>query len=148
MKHIHWIVLNDGVSERVTEDAIDPGEEAVLIDRVLIPLTNSEQGKVAGRESPYWVIGEISGKYALLRLMDEEAAVADVGICLHARAAKGLWSRLRMGDTRDLVAESSDRPPQEPWCGVRCYAPEGALPAWFDSWTKTAAMAVLRREGW
>lgn len=148
MKHLHWIVLNDGVSERVTEDDVDAVEEAKVIDSVLIPMTDSQPGSVGGRNSPYWTQGEISGKYALIRLNDEQAPVADVGVCLHSRAAKGLWNRLLMIDGDDIVARHGDMPPQAPWCAIRCYAPEVVLPRWFDSWTKTLGMALVRREGW
>lgn len=145
-RYLIWLVLNDGVSERVTEADIDAAEEAGVIDRTLIPLTLGERGRVGGRNSPYSVTGTISGKRALLRLWDEDAAVADVGICLHSRAAPGLWAELHAGDGGELTDIA--RPSAEPWCAVRCYAPEHVLPAWFDAWTKTVGVALVRREGW
>lgn len=144
-QHLHWIVLNDRSSARVAGDDVDPAEEAAVIDRVLIPLTNSELAHVRGRSGAYTATGEVSGKYALVRLLDEDAPIADIGICLHNRAAGGLWRRLL---STGIDADGLDRPPQTPWCAVVCYAPESALPPWFDSWTKTLGMALVRREGW
>lgn len=145
-RYVTWLVLNDGVCEHVHPDAIDPVEEAAVIDRALIPLTLGERGKAGGRSSPYSVDGVISAKRALIRLYDEHAPLADIGICLHQRAAPGLWSDLHADDDGDLA--DIGRPAGEPWCAVRCYAPEAALPPWFDAWTKTVAMALVRREGW
>ena len=90
--------------------------------------------------------GQLSGKRALLRLFDGEAPLADIGICLHSRAAPGLWAELHAGDDGSL--SDIDRPPAEPWCAIRCYAPEAVLPPWFDSWTQLVAWALVRREGW
>lgn len=150
MKYLHWLVLNDGLAERVTEDDVDASEEAAVIDRVLIPLTLSEVGHPMGRQSPYTVIGEVSGKYALLRLLDEQASVADIAVCLHSRAAPGLWRRLWPQGPRDegMVVGYGDMPGAVPWCAVRCHAPEDALPPWFDAWTKTLGVALMRRSGW
>lgn len=150
MKHLIWVVLNDGVTERVTEADIDAAEEAAAIDRVLVPLTESEVGWPQGKRSPYTVVGEVTGKYALLRLMDEGAPLADIAVCLHSRAAPGLWRRLWPNGPEDesLAVDYGDRPTDAPWCAVRCYAPEHVLPPWFDSWTMTAGMALVRRDGW
>lgn len=145
-RYLIWLVLNDGVSERVTDADIDAVEEAAAIDRVLIPLTLGERGRVGSRNSPYSVTGAVAGKRALLRLWDEGASLADVGICLHSRAAPGLWAELHAGDDSGLT--DINRPSDEPWCAVRCYAPEHVLPVWFDNWTKTVGMALVRREGW
>lgn len=145
MKFVDWLVLNDGVREHVPLDAIDASEEAAVIDRVLIPLTESELGHPHGRSGPYTATGEISGKFALIRLLDEGAPIADVGVCLHSRAAPGLWRRLL---STGIDAEDLRMPEQPPWCAVVCHASELALPAWFDAWTKTLAAALARREGW
>ncbi|QOX05574.1 MULTISPECIES: hypothetical protein [Xanthomonas] len=143
--YLVWLVLKDGVCERIVESDIDAAEEAAVIDRVLIPITNSEIGLPRGRDSGYTVVGEVSGKYALLRLLDESAPLADIGVCLHSRAAPGLWARLLAGSDD---AASHDRPGSVPWCAIRCYATEHVLPTWFDGWTKTVGMALMRREGW
>lgn len=150
MKCIHWLVLNDGVAERITEDDVDPAEEAAVIDRVLIPMTECEVGMPRGKNGPYTTVGEISGKYALVRLLDEGAPLADVAVCLHSRAAPGLWRRLWADGPADenVAANYADMPPAAPWCVVRCHAPEEVLPAWFDHWTQALAMAIVRREGW
>ncbi len=146
MKYVTWVVLNDGVSERVTADDVDAAEEARVIDQALIPLTLGVPGAVGKRAGPYAVTGEISGKRALVRLWDEGAPLADVGVCLHSRAAPGLWAALRAGGGDAL--SDVDMPAAAPWCAVRCYAPEFVLPPWFDVWTKTVGMALVRREGW
>ena len=145
MKYLTWLVLNDGTCERVTEADIDPGAEAGVIDRALIPLSIGAPGSAGGRGSGYTVTGEIGAKRALLRLLDNGAPVADVGVCLHSRAARGLWYALAeaAGDWMAAIPM-----PSAPWCAVLCYAPEDALPPWFDDWAKTAGMALLRREGW
>lgn len=150
MTHLHWLVLNDGVAERVDQSDIDPVEEAAIIDRVLIPLTESEVGWPRGKQGPYTVAGEVSGKYGIFRLLDENAPLADIAVCLHNRAAQGLWRRLWPNgpDDREMVAEYADKPANTPWCAVRCWAPEDVLPPWFDSWTKTLAMALVNRTGW
>lgn len=44
MKYLTWLVLNDGTCERVTEADIDPGAEAGVIDRALIPLSIGAPG--------------------------------------------------------------------------------------------------------
>lgn len=149
MKHLHWIVLNDGVAERVMLDDIDPVEEAALIDRVLIPISNSEIGLPRGRDSGYAATGEIASKYAMVTLYDEGAPIAFIAVCLHSRAARGLWARITSpAGPGEIVVSDADRPPHEPWCAVRCAAPEAALPPWFDSWTQTLGVALMRREGW
>ena len=146
MKFLNWLVLNDGVGERVTEDMIDSMEEAAVIDRCLLPVSRGEPGRAGGRQGPYSVRGEISGKRALLRLYDEDAPLADIAVCLHSRAASGLWAALLPLDPDVLL--DVECPRNAPWCAVIYYAPEMALPAWFDSWTKTIGMALLKREGW
>nr|WP_308006630.1 hypothetical protein [Xanthomonas albilineans] len=145
-RYLVWLVLNDGVSERVSETEIDASEEAAVIDRVLIPLTLNERGRIGGRNSPYSVTGVVASKRALVRLWDEDSALADVGVCIHSRAAPGLWAELHAGDCGELT--DINQPADTPWCAVRCYAPEQVLPIWFDSWTKTVGMALVRREGW
>ncbi|CBA14780.1 hypothetical protein [Xanthomonas albilineans] len=145
-RYLIWLVLNDGVSERVSERDIDASEEAGVIDRVLIPLMRGEQGRLGGRNSPYSVTGAVSGKRALARLWDEESPLADIGVCLHSRAAPCLWAELHADDCGGLA--DINQPADAPWCAVRCYAPEQVLPTWFDSWTKTLAMALVRRDGW
>ncbi|RNK86771.1 hypothetical protein [Xanthomonas vasicola] len=144
--YLVWLVLNDGVSERVTAEHVNAAEEACVIDRVLIPLTLGEHGRVGGPDSSYTVTGTLSSKQAMVRLLDEDAPLADIGICLHSRAAPGLWSELHANDMGEL--SDINMPPCAPWCAVRCYAPEYVLPTWFDAWTKTVGMALLRREGW
>lgn len=150
MSYLHWLVLNDGTSERVSLDDIDASEESAAISRVLIPLTESEVGWPRGKNSPYTAVGEVSGKYALLRLLDERAPLADIAVCLHSRAASGLWRRLWPNGPNDdsMSVSFADKPQSSPWCAVRCYAPENVLPDWFDSWTKSVGIALLRREGW
>lgn len=138
-RHVNWLLLNDARSERVTESDIDASEEAAVIDRVLIPLTLEKNGLPAGRNSPYAVTGKVTGKHAWIRLMDEGALIADIAVCLHSRSAPALWER---------IAADPEMPKEAPWCAVRCYAPAGALPHWFYPWTKTLAMALVRREGW
>lgn len=139
-----WLVLNDGVNERVAGTDIDSIEEAAVIARVLVPLTDCEVGRPRGRNSEYTVLGDVSENYAYLRLFDENAPLADIAVCLHSRAARGLWARVT-SDGHDLVDINR---PDPPWCAVRCYAPEEILPQWFDIWTKTVGMALVRREGW
>ncbi|MHB1057258.1 MAG: hypothetical protein ACYC0F_05180 [Rhodanobacter sp.] len=143
--YVKWCVLNDGVSERV--DHADAAEESAVIDRALIPITLGVRGRAAGgRDTPYLVDGQVGSKRAWLRLLDGEVVLADIGVCLHSRAASGLWADLHAGGVDDLAGLGM--PSTVPWCAVRCYAPEGVLPAWFDSWTKTVAVALMRREGW
>ena len=103
-------------------------------------------GGVAGKHSPYTVVGEVSGKYALLSLLDEGAPIADIGVCLHSRAAHGLFARL-VAPAADYLPDV-EQPREAPWCAVLCYAPEDALPPWFDAWTKTLAVALVGRRGW
>lgn len=147
MKYVTWLVLNDGACERVDEDQIDAVEEAAVIDRALIPITLEVDGRpVGGRDHGYRVTGNIGGKRALLRVWDENAPIADVGVCLHSRAAPGLWADLHAGPADNL--SDINMPAEAPWCAVRAYAPESILPTWFDSWTKTVGMALVRREGW
>lgn len=148
MKHLHWLVLNDGAADRIIADDIDASEEAAVIDRVLIPITLGEVGKPAGLNSGYIAAGEIGGKSAVVSLFDEGAKIADVTVCLHSRASKTAWTRIVAANRGALVVDENYPPPQAPWCAVRCFAPESALPAWFDTWTKTLAFALLRREGW
>lgn len=146
-RYLIWVVLNDGVSERVDEDHVDAVEEAAVIDRALLPISLGERGRATGgRDTPYTVTGDIGGKRALLRLWDESAPLADIGVCLHSRAAAGLWADLHCEPADDLT--DINMPASPPWIGVRCFAPESIFPAWFDSWTKTVGMALLRREGW
>lgn len=145
MRYMRWLVLNDGVSEWV-EDT-DPAEEAAIIDRALIPLTLGVNGRATGgRDTPYVVAGEIGSKRALIRLFDGEAVLADIGVCLHSRAAPALWADLHV-DAGDSLSDVP-MPAGVPWCAVRSYAPEAVFPGWFDSWTKTLAVALMQRHGW
>lgn len=147
---MHWIVLNDGAAEHVTPDMIDAAEEAAVISNTLIPLTESEVGTPRGRQSTHTVVGEVSGKYALIRMLDEGVTVADVAVCLHSRAAPGLWRRMwpHGPDDTSMAAWHLNMPANAPWCVVRCHAPEAALPHWFDRWTQVVAIALMQREGW
>lgn len=136
---IEWVIINTDARQRVPFDDVDASEEAGVIDRCLLPITRGERGR-AGRGSMYSVSGEIGGKRALLRLWEQSAVVADVAVCLHSRAAPGLWA--------DVGGSDDAYPNAAPWVAMRLHAALEALPAWFASWTKTLAVALARREGW
>lgn len=145
-RYINWLVLNDGVFERVTEDVIDPIESAGVIDRTLIPIVGGSTGWAMSRRDGYRVTGDIGSKRATLRLLDEGAVVADIAICLHSRSSEGLWSELLSKCDHSMLPDLII--PESPWCAVLCYAPEIAYPDWFDHWTKNVAFSLLGRKGW
>ncbi len=145
-RYLNWLVLNDGVFERVTADFIDPIEEAGIIDRTLIPVASGETGWAMSRRDGYRVTGEIGSKRTTLKLLDEGAVIADIAICLHSRSSERLWSELLSSIDQDSLPDLII--PESPWCAVLWYAPEVVYPQWFDQWTKTAAFGILRRSGW
>lgn len=146
-KYIHWLVLNDGVAEKVFHDEIDPAEEAAAISRVLIPIRDGDSGHPYPRTS-YAVTGEISGKYALLQLHDDGALLADVAVCLSSRVAVSVWKKIYAAVRKDVVAGPYDMPDNPPWCAIICHVDEYMLPPWFDAWTRVTALTLLNREGW
>lgn len=142
MKYIHWVVLNDGVTEKVTEDWIDASEEAGVIDRALIPIVSGGNGHI-NRNLPFGVTGEITSKGALLTLDYDGAPIAVIAVCLHSRSAPALWEAAHRAVDKEPGAR-----PAAPWCAVAQLAPYEVLPADFDVWSQAVATALLRREGW
>lgn len=136
-----YVSVNDCYAELVTIDDVDPVEMAGIIDRALLPMQGAQQGYVLNRTSGYTCGGNITGKFAQIEIFDECAHIATLAVCMHSRAAKGLWGRI----TAHLIDNdyADQPPPPAPWAAMRYHVPEIVLPDWLDWWCKSAAWAII-----
>jgi len=146
MTYIFYAVLNDGTLERVPFEWADPGEQAGVIDRTLLPVAGGARGWALNRNSGYTVSGDIGSKRAVLVLHDESVPIATLGVCMQSIAGPPLWQMLH-----DNAAEELDTGlprPAAPWCALRYDVPEVTLPDWIDWWAKHVGIALATRDGW
>lgn len=146
MSYLVYVVLNEGLRERVAREDCDASEQAGIIDRCLIPVYSSGHGWAESRKSGYTVTGEIKSNTAKLILQDEGVPIALLGICLKAKASAGLWDWLKANAATPLP--DNGPVPQGAWAALRYDAPVAALPPWIHWWAKHVGFALMTREGW
>lgn len=146
MKHLLYIVLNDGWRERVTQQDCDATEQAFIIDRTLLPVLATGSGWAGSRKSGYIVTGHITNNSAKFDLADEGGKIATLAVALHSKHSEQTWALLHAHATAPLP--DNGPPPPPPWAALRYDVPEAALPPWIDWWAKHVGFALMTREGW
>lgn len=146
MKHLLYIVLNDGWRERVTQQDCDAAEQAGIIDRTLLPVLSTGKGWADSRKSSYTVAGHITQNSALFDLSDEGVKIATLGVVLHSKYKEKTWALLHSHATKPLPDNGPSAQPA--WAALRYDVAEAALPPWIDWWAKHVGFALMTREGW
>ena len=142
---INYVRLNDDTRECVPCDETDAAERADIIEHALLPVADGGRGWAFGAQNHYMVMGDIGSKRSVLRLYDDSALVALVGVCLDSRVSSNLWTV--MHTHARIPLDLSKRPPPPPWCALRCDGAETALD-WLDRWARNAGIALATRAGW
>ena len=139
-------LLNDGRSQRITNEDCDAVEQAGIIDRTLLPVLETGHGWADSRRSSYTVTGNIGAKRSHFQLFDEGVPIAVLAVCLHQRANSATWGWLHTNAANMIIQEHPAPPP--PWVALRYDVHQAALPTWLGWWAKHVGFALLTRQGW
>ena len=139
-KFVNVFCQNNGQVERVGMDDIEPIEVGKMIESVVLPLRSGDGVVQINKQQPDWtVVCEIQGKQAMFAVCQGGDVVADIAICLHSRAAKGLWSQFSESAPSNIGVVNGIKMESPPWAAVRWRA---SPPVWLERWVTVLAYTL------